>query len=73
MLALLQLLLADVAPEKCVAVLVNSVGEVLAGHADGSAAPPLEFAFVNEWPLLHTLLASSHVLLQAVCRLQWVG
>jgi hypothetical protein len=37
-LALLQLLLADVAAEKCVAVLVNAVCEVLAGHADGSTS-----------------------------------
>ena len=73
MLALLQLLLADVAAKKRVAVLVNAVGEVLTGHADGSATPPLQFPFVNEWPILHAVLASSSVLLQVESRLQWVG
>jgi hypothetical protein len=63
-LALLQLLLADVAAKKRVAVLVDAVGEVLTGHADGSATPPLQFPFVNEWPILHTLLAGSYVLLR---------
>ena len=34
MLALLKLLLSEVAAQHRVAVLVDSVGEVLAGHAD---------------------------------------
>ena len=50
---LLKLLLHEVAVNEGVAVLVHSVGEVLAGYADSSALPPLELMLFNEVPLLH--------------------
>ena len=53
MLPLLQLLLPEIAAHHRVAVLVDAVGEVLAGDADHIAFPALQFAFVQETPLLH--------------------
>ena len=52
MLALLELLLSELAAHKRVAVLVHSVGEVLAGHADPCSLPALKLQVVNESPLL---------------------
>ena len=42
MLPLLKLLPPEVAPHHRVAVLVNAIGEVLAGHADHAAFPVLQ-------------------------------
>ena len=53
MLALLQLLLPEVAAQEGVAVLVDAINEVLAGHADHAAFPVLQVALVDEAPLLH--------------------
>ena len=53
MLALLKLLLPECATEQRVAVLIDAIGEVLTGHADRSAFPPLQVSLVNEIPLLH--------------------
>lgn len=56
MLTLLKLLLSDVASHHRVAVLIDAIGEVLAGHADHSAFPSLQVALVNEIPILHNSL-----------------
>ncbi len=53
MLALLELLLSELAAHKRVAALVHSVGEVLAGHADPCSLPVLKLQVVNESPLPH--------------------
>ena len=53
MLTLLQLLLPEVASQHRVAVLVNAIGEVLAGHANHSTFPVLQVALVDKTPLLH--------------------
>ena len=60
MLPLLELLLPEVAANHRVAVLIDSVGEVLAGHADHAAFPVLQVAVIDETPLLHRHLASVH-------------
>ena len=52
MLTLLQLLLPEVAAHHRVAVLVDAIGEVLAGHADHAAFPVLQVALVDKTPLL---------------------
>ena len=52
--ALLQLLLPEVAAHHRVAVLVDAIGEVLAGHADHPTFPVLQVALVDEAPLLHS-------------------
>ena len=57
MLALLQLLLPKVAAQQGVAVLIHSVGEVLAGDADAAALPFQQLPLVDETPLLHADLA----------------
>ena len=51
--SLLQLLLPEVAAHHRVAVLVDAIGEVLAGHADHAAFPVLQDAVIDEIPLLH--------------------
>ena len=56
MLTLLKLLLSEVASHHRVAVLIDAIGEVLAGHADHSAFPSLQVALVNEIPILHNSL-----------------
>jgi hypothetical protein len=38
-----------------VAVLVNAISEVLAGHADTRALPTLKLVIVDEIPFLHVL------------------
>ena len=53
MIALLQLLLADFARQKRMAVLVDPIGEVLTGHANHSAFPALQITLINKAPLLH--------------------
>ena len=50
---LVQLFPADVARHKGVAVLVNAIGEVLAGHADHAAFPAPQFSFLDVLPFLH--------------------
>ena len=52
-LPLLQLLLPEIAAHHRVAVLVDSVGEVLAGHADHATLPVLQVTVIDEIPLLH--------------------
>ena len=52
-LALLQLLLPEVAAQQGVAVLIHPVGEVLAGDAAAAALLSLQLPLVNERPLLH--------------------
>ena len=69
MLTLLQLLLPEVASHHGSAVLVDSIDEVLAGHADHAAFPSLQVAVVHEAPLLHDSIASTLVLvLLSRCR-----
>ena len=53
MLNLLQLLLPEVAAQHRVAVLVNAIDEVLAGHADHAAFPVIQVALVEKIPLLY--------------------
>ena len=57
MLALLQLLLPDVARHQGVAVLIHAMPKVLASDVDPCALPVLQLSFVDELPLLHTLTA----------------
>ena len=52
-LPLLQLFLPEVASDHCVAVLVDAIGEVMAGHADHAPFPVLQVAFVDEVPVVH--------------------
>ena len=56
-LALLQLLLPEVAAQQGVAVLIHSVGEVLASDADAGAFPALKLLVIDESPFLHDPLA----------------
>ena len=46
---------AEVAAQDRSAVLVNAIGEVLAGYADAFALPALKLALVDEIPFLHVL------------------
>ena len=56
MLALLQLLLPEVAVQHGVAVLIHHVGEVLAGDAAAAALLSMQLPLVNKRPLLHAEL-----------------
>ena len=56
-LALLQLLLSEVAAQQGVAVLIHPVVEALAGDADAAALLSLQLPLVNERPLLHADLS----------------
>ena len=70
---LLQLLLLEVAAQHRVAVLVNAVSEVLAGHADHAAFPVIQVALVERIPLLNAPLCCSTIeLLQVRLDWQWV-
>jgi len=60
-LTLLQLLLPEVAAHHRVAVLVNAIGEVLAGHADHAAFPILQVALAYEAPLLRNPSSLIHM------------
>ena len=51
------MLLPQVAAQQVVAVLIQPVGEVLAGDADAAALPSLQLPLVNERPLLHADLS----------------
>ena len=65
MLTLLQLLLPEIATQLRMAVLIDAIGEVLAGHADPRGLGPLQP--INEVPFLfshRTLLSSTPVLVQ---------
>ena len=53
MLTLLELLLPEIAAHHRVAVLIDAISEVLAGHADHATFPVLQLAFVDVVPLLH--------------------
>ena len=57
----MQLLLPEVAAHHRVAVLVNAIGEVLAGHADHASLPALQFSFFDVVPLLHEIPESVQV------------
>ena len=61
MLPLLQLLLPEVAAHHRVTVLVDAVGEVLAGHADHAASTVLQVALDDVAPLLHSLSLLVHL------------
>ena len=65
MLALLKLLLSEVAAQHRVAVLVDSVGEVLAGHADHAALAVLQVAVIDESHSFITSRDSMAVLMQS--------
>ena len=67
-LALLQLLLPEVAAQQGVAVLIHPAGEVLAGDADAAALQSLQLPLVNERPLLRSDLCSLFALLLALRR-----
>ncbi len=53
-ITLTQLFLAGVAAHQRVAMLVDAVGEVLAGHAKAGTFPTLQVPIVDEAPILHT-------------------
>ena len=53
MIALLELLLAEIAGHHRSAVAIDSVGKVLTGQADARTLPDLELALVDEIPFLH--------------------
>ena len=53
MLILAELLRSEVAAHHRVAVLVEAISEVLAGHADHAPFPVLKIAFVDVVSLLH--------------------
>ena len=55
-LAVLQQTQSKVAAEQRVAVGINAVPEVLAGHADLAAVAPCQLPPINEIPFLHTPL-----------------
>ena len=69
-LTLLQLLLPEVAAHHRVAVLVDAIGEVLAGHANDAAFPVLQVAVIDEIPLLHSplVVSTSVLVLVSYCR-----
>ena len=52
-LDLLQLLLPEVAANHLAVVLVDAIGELLAGHADHASLPSLQVSIVHKIPLLH--------------------
>lgn len=53
MLTLLELLLPEVAAHHRVAVLIDAIDEVLAGHAHHASLPVLQVSIVDKTPLLH--------------------
>ena len=54
-ITLTQLFLTNIAAHQRAAVLIDSVSEVLAGHADAFTLPALKLAFVDEIPFLHAI------------------
>ncbi len=52
-IALLQLLLPEVAGHHRSAVAIHAIGEVLTGEADARTLPVLQLSLVNEIPFLH--------------------
>ena len=63
-LALLQLLLPEVAAQQGVAVLIHPIGEVLTGHADAGSFPALKLCIIDKGPFLHCWSASTDVLIR---------
>ena len=61
MVALLQLLLPDVATQNRVAVPVYPIGEVLAGHANTGTFPTLKLSLFDKTPFLHDHPLAVHV------------
>ena len=61
MLPLLELSSLEVAANDGVAVPVDTVGEMLAGHADAGSLPVVQVVIVHEIPLLHNPLATVHL------------
>jgi hypothetical protein len=51
-LALLKLLLPEVATHLRMAVLIDAIGEVLAGHADHTSLPSLQASIVDKISIL---------------------
>ena len=70
MLALLQLLLPEVAAQQGVAVLIHPLVEVLVSDADAAAFLSLQLTLVNERSLLHADPRSADALLLVVRRSQ---
>ena len=56
-IALLQLLLAEIAGHHRSAVAINAIGEVLTSQADPSSFPVLQLAFIDKTPILHPISA----------------
>ena len=55
MLALLELLLSQIAGNQCVAVGADAIGEVLTSHTGSTPLPSEQLSVVNKGPLLHPL------------------
>ena len=53
-ITLTQLLLTNIAAHQSAAVLIDSVSEVLAGHAKTGTLPALQILILHKAPLLHT-------------------
>ena len=53
-ITLTQLLLTNIAAHQSAAVLIDSVSEVLAGHAKTGTLPALQVVILHKAPLLHT-------------------
>ena len=53
-ITLTQLFLTNIAAHQRAAVLINSVSEVLAGHAKTCTLPTLQVVILHKAPLLHT-------------------
>ena len=69
MLTLLELLLPEVAAHHRVAVLVDAIGEVLAGQANPSPLPVLKLTCVDVFPIVHDPLANgTDVLMHPMAR-----
>ena len=71
--ALLQLLLPEVAAHHRVAVLVDAIGEVLAGHADHASLPVLQVPIIEKSHSSMTIDSSTLVLLHTRVVLQLVA
>ena len=63
MFPLVELLSADVATQKSAAMLINSIGEVLTGHADTGPLPALQLLLIDEAPFLHAPKSNGTIVL----------
>ena len=64
MIALLELLLSEVAGHHCSAVAIHAIGEVLASQADSSSLPALQLSHIHKIPFLHSPFYDSTSVLQ---------